>query len=279
MRIGIVVQVTDLSIGVVELARAIEERGFDSLYLPEHTHLPVREAEPAHLVEGVELNDYRRTLDPYIALAAAAAVTKRIQLGTCVSLVTQHDPIVLAKELATLDHLAEGRIVLGFGYGWNRAEMEDHGVEYSQRRRLAREKLLCMAALWSDEVASFEGEFINLAPCYSWPKPYRRPKIRTLAGGGAGPTLFRTIAELCDGWMPIGGAGLSTALAELRRVVEDAGRDPADLDIIPIGTVPNHEKLGHYAQIGVTEVVLRVPARGRDEVLRVLDRYVDYLPS
>jgi probable F420-dependent oxidoreductase len=277
MKIGITVQVTDKSIGPGELAQAVEARGFHSLYVPEHTHLPVSDAEPPGLVEGVTLDDYRRTLDPYIALAAAATVTDRILLGTCVALVAEHDPIVLAKELATLDQLSGGRIVLGFGYGWNRQEAEDHGVDYARRRDVAREKLLCMQALWSDDQAEFHGEFVDLPPSFSWPKPVQQPRVRTLVGGAAGPKLFAAIVELCDGWMPIGGAGLSKVLPDLRRAMERAGRDPDQLHIVPIGTIPEPGKLAHYESVGITEVVLRVPARSRDEVLAVLDDYVQYV--
>jgi probable F420-dependent oxidoreductase len=277
MKIGITVQVTDRSIGPAELGQAVEARGFHSLYVPEHTHLPVSDAEPPGLVEGVTLDDYRRTLDPYLALAAAATVTERILLGTCVALIAEHDPIVLAKEIATLDQLSGGRVVLGFGYGWNRQEAEDHGVDYSRRREVTREKLLCMQALWSEEEAEYHGEFVDLPPSYSWPKPVQQPRIRTLVGGAAGPKLFAAIVELCDGWMPIGGAGLSRTLPELRGAMKAAGRDPDGLHIVPIGVIPEPAKLEHYEAVGITEVVLRVPARGRDEVMAVLDDYARYI--
>ncbi len=276
MKIGITVQVTDRSIGPAELGEEVEARGFHSLYVPEHTHLPVGDAEPPGLVEGVTLDDYRRTLDPYVALTAAATVTRRIRLGTCVALVAEHDPIVLAKTVATLDHLSGGRVVFGFGYGWNRQEAADHGVDFRRRRDVAREKLLCLQALWSDDEAEFHGEFVQLPPSFSWPKPVQRPRIRTLVGGAAGPKLFSTIVELCDGWMPIGGAGLSRTLPELRRAMEEAGRDPDELDIVPIGVIPERSKLEHYEKVGITEVVLRVPARSRDEVLATLDDYAPY---
>jgi probable F420-dependent oxidoreductase len=276
MKIGITVQVTDKSIGPAELGQAAEARGFHSLYVPEHTHLPV-DAHPPGLVEGVTLDDYRRTLDPYVALAAAATVTSRIRLGTCVALVAEHDPIVLAKTVATLDHLSGGRVVFGFGYGWNRQEAEDHGVDFARRREVARDKLLCMQALWTDDEAEYHGEFAELPPSFSWPKPVQRPRIRTLVGGAAGPKLFATIVDLCDGWMPIGGAGLSRTLPDLRRAMEAAGRDPAELDIVPIGVIPEPAKLEHYEDVGITEVVLRVPARDRDEVLAVLDDYARYV--
>ncbi|HTZ08072.1 MAG TPA: TIGR03619 family F420-dependent LLM class oxidoreductase [Acidimicrobiales bacterium] len=279
MRIGITTVVTDLSMGPDRLAREVEERGFASLYVPEHTHLPVHQAEPPSLVGGVRLEDYRRTLDPLVALAAAATVTERITLGTGVLLVAQHDPIVLAKQLATLDRLARGRIVLGVGYGWNRAEAADHGVDFARRRDIAREKLLCMRALWSEEEAEFHGDHVELPPCFAWPKPVQQPRLRTLFGGAAGPALAAAVAELGDGWMPIGGAGIGPARLELRRALARAGRDPDTLEIVPFGTLPDPAKLEHLAEVGCTEVVLRVPSGGGDDEVRaVLDDYTRFLP-
>ena len=153
MRVGVTAFLTDRSMPVDDFARAVEARGYDSLYLPEHTHLPVALAAPPALVKGVHLDDYKRSLDPFVSLAAAAAVTDRILLGTGVTLVAQHDPIVLAKQIATLDRLSGGRFVLGMGYGWNRDEAADHGVDFAQRRAVAREKVLCMQALWSEDEA------------------------------------------------------------------------------------------------------------------------------
>ncbi len=259
MRIGVTAFLTDRSMPVDDLARAVEARGYDSLYLPEHTHLPVALAEPPALVAGVHLDDYKRSLDPFVSLAAAAAVTDRILLGTGVTLVAQHDPIVLAKQIATLDRLSGGRFVLGMGYGWNRDEAADHGVDFSQRRAVAREKILCMQALWSEDEAEFHGVHVSLPLSFSWPKPVQQPRVRTLVGGGAGPVLFAAIAEYADGWMPIGGAGITSALDALRRAFDDAGRDRDTLDVVPFGTVPDRGKLDHYASIGCSEVVLRIP--------------------
>ncbi|HVC68820.1 MAG TPA: LLM class F420-dependent oxidoreductase [Acidimicrobiales bacterium] len=268
---------TDLAMAPEALARAAEDRGYYSLYLPEHTHLPVSGARPPSLVDGVHVEDYRRSLDPFTALAAAAAVTDRILLGTGIALVAQHDPIVLAKQIATLDHLSGGRFVLGMGYGWNRQEAADHGVDFSARRAIAREKVLCMQALWAQDEASFDGQWVSLAPSYAWPKPVQRPRVRTLIGGGAGPKLFAAIADYADGWMPIGGAGVADSLADLRRAFEEAGRDPGTLQVVPFGTVPSQGKLEHYASLGVTEVVLRVPSGRDDEMQRVLDDYARFL--
>jgi probable F420-dependent oxidoreductase len=277
VRIGITAALTDRSMAVHDLARAVEARGYDSLYLPEHTHLPVEEARPPALVGGVGLGDYQRTVDPLVSLAAAAAVTDRILLGTGVLLVAQHDPIVLAKQIATLDHLSSGRFVLGMGYGWNRREAADHGVDFSQRRAVAREKVLCMQALWTEDEAEFHGSHVDLPPSYAWPKPVQQPRLRTLLGGGPGPALFAAIAEYADGWMPIGGAGVGAALGDLRRAMEDAGRDPDRLEVVPFGTVPDEGKLDHFAAIGCSEVVLRVPSGPTGDMVRVLDDFTRFV--
>lgn len=276
MDIGITAFVTDRSPGPAELAMAVEERGYASLYLPEHTHLPVAEAEPPALVAGVTVEDYRRTLDPFVALAAAAVVTDRIRLGTGVCLVAQHDPIVLAKQVATLDQLSAGRVVLGVGFGWNRREASDHGLDFDARREVARENLACVQALWSMDEASYHGAHVDLPPAYSWPKPVQRPRVRTLVGAAAGDRTFGLIAELADGWMPIGGAGVGAAIEQLRGALMAKGRDPASLHVVPFGTVPDPGKLEHYRELGVTEVVLRVPSGPGPDMLRVLDDYTKY---
>ncbi len=277
MRLGITAFLTDQSMTPADLAREVEVRGFASCYLPEHTHLPVRADTPPSLVEGVRLEDYRRGLDPMVALAAMASVTERIELGTGVLLVAQHDPILLAKQVATLDHLSRGRAVLGVGYGWNRAEVEDHGVAFASRRAVAREHLLCMQALWSEEQASFHGEHVSLEPCWSWPKPYGRSRVPVLIGGRATPQVFAAVAEFADGWMPVGGAGLRTAIPELSDACEAAGRDRADIRVVPFGSVPSEEKLDHFESLGITEVVLRVPSGSADEMRAVLDVHVRFL--
>jgi probable F420-dependent oxidoreductase len=277
VRLGITAFLTDATMTPAELARAAEERGFESLFVPEHTHLPVREAMPPGLVDGVSLEDYRHSLDPLVALSTVASVTRRISLGTGVVLVAQHDPVVLAKQVATLDHLSGGRVVLGIGFGWNRAEAADHGVPFGSRHQVAREHMLCMQALWSEETAEFHGRYVSLDPCWSWPKPVQQPRVTTLVGGGATPAVFAAVAEYADGWLPIGGSGLTDALPRLHRVVEDAGRDPRQIRVVPFGTVPNDEKLDHLSRLGIQEVVLRVPSGPADEMLHALDGHLPYL--
>ena len=277
MKIGVTIHSTDESIGVAELAREAESRGFASLYIPEHTHIPTSRRTPAPTGDEKLGDEYLRSVDPYIALAAAAAGTTRIRLGTGIGLVAQHDTLTFAKQIATLDRIAEGRFVLGIGYGWNVEEMENHGIDVKQRRELVREKMLAMQQLWSQEVASFHGEFVRFEESWQWPKPVQQPRPRTLIGGAAGPKLFAHIAEYADGWIPIGGAGLRQALPELQRVFEQAGRDPSGLHIVPMGILPDEEKLGYYASIGVTEAVLRLPSSGREDVLPALDSFARFV--
>jgi probable F420-dependent oxidoreductase len=271
VRLGITVALTDLDPTPASLAAAVEERGFDSFWLPEHTHLPVREDVPPALVKGVRLDDYKRCLDPLVALATAAPVTSRIGLGTGILLVAQHDPIVLAKQVATLDHLSNGRVTLGVGIGWNRAEAEDHGVDFARRWQVVREHLGAMEALWSREQAEFHGEYVEFGPSWSWPKPVQQPRVRTLVGGAARDSVFAAIAACADGWLPIGGRGLREAVPRLRAVAAKAGRDPASLAVVPFGTLADEGKLEHYAGLGVNEVVLRVRAGTSDAVRAELD--------
>lgn len=277
MRFGVTMFATDRSMDVVELAREAEARGFASLYLPEHTHIPVSRRTPPPTGDRELPEEYRRTLDPFVALAAAATATERLLLGTGIALPAQRDPIVTAKAVATLDLLSGGRVVVGIGFGWNEDELEDHGVSMRDRRAVVRERMLAMRSLWTEDEASFDGEFVHLPPTWSWPKPVQRPHPPILIGGSAGPKLFAQVAEYADGWIPIGGAGLSRAIPELRRAVEEAGRDPTRLRIVPFGSIPDAGKLEHFARIGVTECVFRLPSAGRDDVLRVLDRQTAFV--
>ena len=277
MKFGVTLHATDLSMNPVDLARESEGRGFYSLYIPEHTHIPTSRKTPAPTGDAELSEEYKRSLDPYVALGAASAITEKIRLGVGIGLVAQHDAITLAKAIATVDHLSNGRFVLGVGYGWNHEEMENHGIDVKRRRPLVREKMLAMQNLWKDEVASFKGEFIQFSPSWQWPKPVQQPRPRILLGGAAGPKLFAHIAEYADGWLPIGGAGLRRALPDLQRAVEEAGRDPSVLHIVPMGVFPDPEKIDYYREIGCTEVVFRLPSAPRDEVLPVLDQCARYL--
>ncbi|MHC3469292.1 LLM class F420-dependent oxidoreductase [Streptomyces sp. 7R007] len=281
MRIAVTVFLTDETITPVRLARELEERGFAGLYLPEHTHIPVERTTP--YPAGGELpREYGRTLDPFVALGQAAAVTERLGLGTGITLVAQHDPIDLAKQAATLDHLSAGRLTLGVGYGWNVEEAADHGVEWRTRRELVRDRMALMRALWAPEPTPYEGEFGSVRASYAHPKPVREPRgpvvgPRTLIGGAAGPKLFAHICAYADGWLPIGGRGLTESLPLLRAAWADAGRDPDALEVVPYAVFPTPGKLAHYADLGIEEVVVQLPPGGEAEVLRALDGYGAFL--
>ncbi|MEV6577368.1 LLM class F420-dependent oxidoreductase [Streptomyces sp. NPDC051582] len=286
MRIATTIFLTDHTISPVRLARALEERGFAGLYLPEHTHIPVARDTAAPM--GGDLPEmYGRTLDPFVALGQAAAVTERLALGTGITLVTEHDPIALAKQIATLDHLSGGRFTLGIGYGWNVEEAADHGVEWRTRRELVRDRMALMRALWAPEPTPYIGEFCSVQASQAHPKPVQAPRElgpghplhgpRTLIGGAAGPKLFAAIADHADGWLPIGGGGLTESLPVLRQIWESAGRDPKDLQVVPYAVHPSPGQLAHYADLGIEEVVVQLPPEREPEIMRILDDFAQYL--
>jgi probable F420-dependent oxidoreductase len=278
MRYGVTIFATDTSIGIVDAARAVEERGFESLWLPEHTHIPVSRRTPAPTGDAELPEQYRRCLDPLVALTAAATVTDRLRVGTGIMLAAQRDPIVTAKAAASLDLISDGRLDIGVGFGWNEDELEHHGVGYAERRAVVRERVLAMRRLWEDDEAAFEGEHVRFSASWSWPKPVQRP-LPVLVGGAAGPTLFGHIAEYAQGWIPIGGRGLTDAIPRLRDAVAGAGRDPDELRIVSFGTIPDPGKLDHFERIGVTEVVFGLPSAPRDVVLPVLDRHAELVST
>jgi probable F420-dependent oxidoreductase len=226
----------------------------------------------------VRLDDYKRCLDPLVALATAASVTTRIGLGTGILLAAQHEPILLAKQVATLDHLCGGRVTLGVGYGWNRTEAEDHGVEWARRHDVVREHLEAAEAIWSHDQAEYHGTFVDFGPTWSWPKPVQQPRVRTLVGGGANDAVLTAVVESADGWIPIGGAGLATAIPRLHALAEAAGRDPADLAVVPFGTIADQGKLAHYAGLGIDEVVLRIRAGDEATVRSELESLAPLVP-
>jgi probable F420-dependent oxidoreductase len=279
MHVGITLFATDQAMSPVDVAREAEARGFHSLYFPEHTHIPTSRRTPAPTGDAELPEEYKRTLDPFVALGAAAAVTSKILLGTGICLVAQRDPIVTAKAVATLDRLSGGRFVFGVGFGWNVEEMESHGVDPKTRRARGREHILAMERLWADDEASFQGDFVRFERSFAWPKPVQRPRPPVLVGGTAGPKLFAHIAEYADGWMPIGGAGMATALPALQEAARAAGRSPDALRVVIFGAVPDEGKMARYADMGLSEVVLRVPSLPRDELLPVLDRYARWVSS
>ncbi len=278
MKFGVTVFLTDYTIDPVELAREVEARGFHSMWTPEHTHIPVSRKTPPPMGEPLP-QQYYHSLDPFVALAAAAAATKDLRVGTGICLVAQRDPIVLAKEIATLDLLSNGRFDFGVGFGWNRDELEHHGVPFKQRREVVRERVQALKLLWTEEQASYQGEFVNFEPSFSWPKPKQKPYPPILLGGAPGPKLFKHIADWADGWIPIGGRGIKASLPALREEYEKAGRDPENIKIVPFGSLPDQGKLEYFGTLGIEEIVLGVQPGTRDVVLPVLDQFASVIET
>lgn len=267
-RFGVTIFPTDYAIQPVELARAVEERGLDSLFFPEHTHIPVSRKTP--FPGGGELPKmYWHTHDPFVALGACAAVTSRIRLGTGICLVIERDPITLAKEVASLDMISGGRVVLGIGAGWNREEMENHGADYRNRWKVVREKVLAMRAIWSQDEAEFHGEFVDFDPLWSWPKPVQAGGPPIWIGANS-KWVFDRIADYADGWMPIGGLG-SGNMARLEEALAARGRKVQDLDLALFAAPTDPEQLRGRIEQGFDELVFPLPDAGADRVLPRLD--------
>jgi probable F420-dependent oxidoreductase len=262
---------TDYGIEIGELARALEARGFESLFVCEHTHIPVNRRTP--FPAGGELpKRYSHTHDPFVALSFAAATTRSLKLGTGIALLPQRDPIITAKSVASLDQLCGGRFVFAVGGGWNVEEMENHGARYDSRFKLLRERVLAMKALWTQEEAQFHGQFVNFDPVWLYPKPKQKPHPPVLLGGESDHTV-RRVVEFCDGWFPRarGEFEPKNAAQRLRRAAGGAGRDPSTLSITVFNAPADKAALAAYRDAGITRVLIEVPDRGRDEVLRLLD--------
>ncbi|PYM32248.1 MAG: LLM class F420-dependent oxidoreductase [Candidatus Rokuibacteriota bacterium] len=274
MHHGVFIFATDFAVPIDELARAAEQRGFESLFVPEHTHIPASRRTP--WPGGPSLpREYWHTLDPFVSLATAAAVTTRLKVGTGICLIIERDPITTAKEVASLDFVSGGRVLFGIGGGWNAEEMENHGTDFKSRFRLLRERVLAMKEIWTKEEAAFHGEFVNFDPIWSHPKPVQKPHPPVLLGGESGHTLQRVV-DFCDGWFPRGRAGDDTilrGLADLRARAARAGRDMKTLSVSVFGAKPDPAVLERYAAAGVDRVLYGLPSAGRDTVLPLLDQY------
>lgn len=255
MKLGVALFVTDRTADVRDIARAAEGGGFESFWAPEHTHIPTARTTPYPL--GDELpEEYSRTLDPFVALTAAACVTTQLRVGTGVCLVAEHDPIVLAKSVATLDLISGGRFSLGVGAGWNVEEMTDHGVDFSVRWDVMRERIELMQRLWSDEVASYDGQHARLSPSWQWPKPTQQP-LPVLVGG-SGRRSMQHAVDYGTGWMPMPSpTPLGERLAELRALADAAGRPTPEVTMY--GARPDRGVIEHYGELGVERVVLIMP--------------------
>ena len=277
MKIGIYIFATDYTIRIDELAREAEERGFESLFIPEHTHIPASRRSP--WPGGPELpREYWHTLDPFVALGYAAAATTTIRLGTGICLLTERDPIVNAKEVASLDLLSGGRFELAIGAGWNAEEMENHGTDFATRFRVMSERARAMKVIWAEEEPEFHGEFVDFDPIWSWPKPVQTPNPPILVGGETDHTL-RRVVEWADGWFPRGRGGFDPAegMARLKRIADEAGRSMDTINVSLFGVEPNRAALDRAAEAGATRAILGLPSNDRDDVLRRLDRHAGLL--
>jgi probable F420-dependent oxidoreductase len=277
MLFGVTMFATDYAIRPDDLARELESRGFESLWVPEHTHIPTSRRSP--WPGGADLpKEYWHTYDPFIALTAAAAATKKLKVATGICLIVERDPITTAKEVASIDMLSGGRFLFGIGGGWNAEEMENHGTEFKKRWRVMRERVLAMKEIWTKEEAEYHGEFVNFDPVWAYPKPVQKPHPPVFMGGD-GPTTLDRVVEYCDGWMPIGYRmqGLPEKLADLRRRAEAAGRDPMSISISIFGAKPDREALDELKALGVERAVFMLQSAERDVVLPILDKYASLI--
>jgi probable F420-dependent oxidoreductase len=275
MKFGLVMFPADFAVDPVTLGRAAEEHGFESLWLPEHTHIPVSRRTP--WPGGAELpEEYKHTLDPFAALAAVAAVTTRLRLGFGVCLVIERDPIVTAKEVASLDLLSAGRVLFGVGGGWNREEMENHGTDYGSRWKLLRERVEAIKAIWTQDAAEYHGRLVDFDPIWSWPKPVQKPHPPVIVGGD-GPRTLQRVVRYGDGWMPIAGRAstdFGPRIAELRRLAEAAGRDP-DIPVSLFYARPDPEFIERQLELGVDRLIFALPPRAAGEVLPRVERLAE----
>ena len=279
MKLGVTMFATDYAIRPDELARACEERGFESVWFPEHTHIPTSRRSP--WPGGAELpKDYWHTHDLFVSLMAAAAVTKTIKVGSGICLVIEHDPIVLAKEVATVDQLSNGRLIFGIGGGWNAEEMENHGTPFKRRWKVLRERIEAMKVIWREEAAEYHGEFVNFDPIWSYPKPLQNPHPPILLGTITSQGLDRVV-RYCDGWIPIG-----IRLKDLQGVIRDlharavqAGRKPSAVPVSIFGSSSKDDTLRQYQELGIERAVFALPSESREKVLPLLDKYAALLPQ
>ena len=281
-RIGVSLLSADTTIRPHELARAAEERGFESIWLPEHSHIPIsRESPwPGSLIGEPLPHQYARLHDVFVALSMAAAVTTKLRLGTSVLLMAQRDAVWTAKQVATLDHLSDGRVEVGVGIGWNREEMENHGTLFADRWRLVAERVGAMRSLWTQDVGSYRGDLVQVAPSWQWPKPAQESGPRVHLGGGAGPRLLAEVAAWADGWLPISARhSLAGRLGLLRAACDLVGRDPAHIQVSVLGATSDPAGLTTLFSEGVHRAVLTTQATDRDGVLRDLDSWATTIAS
>ena len=275
MHIGLFPFLTDYSMPVHELAIAAEARGFESIWVPEHTHIPVQR-KTAYPGGGELPKEYSHTLDPFVALAAAAAVTKEIKLGTGICLIVERDTITTAKTVATLDHFSNGRVLLGIGAGWNREEMENHGTAYVSRFRKMEEQMQALQRIWTQDEAQFHGHYVDFDPIWSWPKPKQQPHPPLILGGETDHTLKR-IVQYGDGWLPRAREPqrVLDGMAQLERYAAEAGRAMSTISISVFA--PPAKAMDQFLDTTADRVILMLPAEDSDATLRRLDRYTQYV--
>ena len=277
MHVGVGIFATDYAIPIDELARETEARGFESLWVPEHTHIPTSRRTP--WPGGSELpREYSHTYDPFIALMLAAAATKTLKLGTGICLVIERDTITLAKEVASLDRLSGGRFLFGIGGGWNAEEMEHHGTVYKTRFTKMGEQVQAMKEIWTKDVAEFHGEHVNFDPIWCWPKPAQQPHPPVLLGGESRYTLQRVV-DYCEGWFPRSRRPelVPQGMNALREYAARAGRDMRTLSVSVFGVAADPKLIGMYQDAEVTRIILLLPSEGRETILPLLDQYATFL--
>ncbi len=278
MKYGVFIFPTDTAIRPDVLAREVEARGFDSLWIPEHSHIPTSRKTPWGGQAGAPpLPDmYWRSLDQIVALSQAAAVTTTLKLGTGITLLAQRDPIWTAKEIATLDFVSGGRVIFGVGYGWNKEEMAQHGTPYLKRRDLMRDKIRIMQALWTQDEAEYEGEHLSLEPSWAWPKPAQKPHPPIVMGAAAGPKTLADMVDYCDGWIPLATRhDIGGEIKRVRQAVSDVGRD-GDAFEVTAYSAKTH-MVEDLEEAGVDRAVFSLPPLGAEEVIPRLDKWANEL--
>jgi probable F420-dependent oxidoreductase len=273
MKIGLSNFPTEYSISAVALARAAEERGFESLWVVEHTHIPASRRTP-YPVGGDLPSIYWESYEPFTFLAQAAAVTTDLRVGTGICLVPEHHPIALAKRVASLDSLSGGRFLFGVGAGWNAEELENHGVAFGDRWKVLREHVLAMKACWTEKDAEYHGRFVDFDPVWVEPKPVQKPHPPIYIGASSTWAMER-IVEYGDGWLPVPVPEFDERLALLNRLCEERGRDRSEIDVCLMTVVDSADTLAGIRDKGVNRVILSLPTLGEDEALRVLDGYAN----
>jgi len=274
MDFGAAIFFTDYSMGPADLGRALEERGFDSVWAPEHSHIPLSRRSP--FPQGGDLpKKYYDVMDPFVTLSAAAAVTTKLKVATGICLVVQRDPIQTAKEVATLDQVSGGRFLFGIGAGWNAEEMADHGTEFSLRFEVMRERVEAMKAIWTKSKPEYDGKHVKFPQIMTWPKPIQRPHPPVIVGG-AFPYGARRAIAYGDGWVPHARRpaydDVLTLLPEFRKMATAAGRDPASIPVTVFGLAEDADAVRRCRDAGVARAIFNLPAAKADEVLPVLDR-------